>query len=646
MAHKQMGFGAFLFTLALVFQAPVMGASLDEEQQSVPRTTKSLSPLYPSRESTPSEETDEKTPAKRTPAPIAPSSPLKSPTQPPTRPTSPLQRPAPVSPKTPAMPGKPLSPATASASIRVLSPNGGETLQQGSKIRIRWTVRGNPGRGDVLLQQGGRTIATIGRNINLAAGNINWDVRSPSNLGSGLRILVQSSSDRRVQDQSDRTFSIVAARGGTPSSPATPPPSEGGSDGSGTSTPSAPAPAGFSISEPAANQTWCTNKPHTFHWTSTSLPAGSQIKIDLMRSDGGSVWQAITASTANTGSYQWPGLTDAQFASGMITVRPRISTTDGSVSKIGDMLHFGKPLMVSKPSSNLTWRQGSQYLIQWIQLCDLPSAPSIELLDNNHQLVQTIASGLSTSGSQYAKSHSWTVPADLTPGTYYIRIRTADGQLAKENSFTVAQPVNIPTSNAITITEPTDNATWCTGEPHEFHWTSTLPAGTSMKIELVRSSGSPVWQNITANTPNDGSHQWAGLTDAQFSSGMITVRPRIAAADNSVETVGGLLHFGKHLMLNQPSSNLTWRQGSQYQIRWIQLCDLQSAPTIELLNSSHQLVQTIASGLSTSGSPYQKSHQWAVPADLAPGTYYIRIRTADNQYSRESSFTVAPPLQF
>ncbi|MEJ2407377.1 MAG: hypothetical protein P8171_24495 [Candidatus Thiodiazotropha sp.] len=208
MAKLKTATGVFLLVLAVQMQTPANAAttSKEEEQTTAPRTLKSVPALSVPKAASSSKESDEETSPKRSTTPTRPSTPLKTPTQP----TSPRQRSTPATPRIPAKPGTPLSPATSTATIRVLSPNGGETLKQGSKVRIRWTVRGNPGRGDILLQQGPRTIATIGRNVNLAAGNIRWEVRSPSPSGSGLKILIRS-SDRRVQDLSDRTFTIAAA---------------------------------------------------------------------------------------------------------------------------------------------------------------------------------------------------------------------------------------------------------------------------------------------------------------------------------------------------------------------------------------------------------------------------------------------------
>lgn len=665
--------------IAVVWDIPLFAATAvqqaTEDEDKTPAATTAPSkpgtPVPSKRSTLPSKPSTLPVPGKPSPLPVpgkpsVPPVPGKPSTLPvPGKPSAPL---VPGKPSPPPVPGKPSAPSSPAqrvpaptkapssrVSINVLSPNGGETLRTGDTVKVRWRARGASGRGDVLLQHAGRTVAKIAKGVNLAAGSVSWRVNIRKPLGGGYSIVVRS-SDGKTKDQSDRPFTILATAasrpggtgttgGGTPSGSGTAPTSEEGSAPAGgeSEQPAVPATPEIVITTPAANAAWCTNAPHEFHWTAT-LPAGTNVKIDLMRDNGTTVWESVTPSTVNSGSFVWPGLTDAQFASGMIYLRPRISATDGSVSKTGDLLFFGKPLRLSKPQSTYTWRKGMQYTIQWVQLCDLPAPLDIDLLDSAHQPVLNIASGLPVGGGSSGKSMLWTVPTDLTPGTYYIRLRTSGGGLSVEGSFHVAEPINIPVSPAITITAPSANVGWCTGEPHEFHWSSTLPASTNVKIDLMRGDGSTLWQSITPSTANNGSFTWPGLTEAQFASGMITVRPRISTLDNSELTVGEYMHFGRWLMLDKPKSNYTWRQGSQYTITWMQPCNLTSTVTLELLNSAHQPVSTIATGLSTSGTGSGKSYGWTVPAGLVPGVYYIRVRTADGQHSSEGSFNVAPPL--
>lgn len=572
-------------------------------------------------------------------------------------PTAPRAEPTPAAPQ--AAPQKPAGrtptrAAPTAATLTIISPNGGETYAHGSRVQVQWQADGISGPGAIHLLQHGRKVADIAVPVNLSQGQTSWRVPADIQAGSGYTVRIQS-RDGKYADISDQTFTIGTDAAGTRLPGAKlergQRPATASSDTETATEPQAeqptpaaqptPATPALSFISPASNTRWCTNQSHEYRWHST-LPAGSNVRIDWMQ--GNTIWRTIVASTPDTGSYVWPGYTDAQFGSGMGSFRPRISTTDNSVVHLGETLHFGKPLWINAPQSNHTWRKGSQYTLRWTQLCDLPAPAVLELLDSNQQPVLTIADGLTATGHHLPHSHTWTVPGTLEPGTYYFRVRSADNQLSSSGSFKIANPVSFPVSPDLTFTSPAQDTAWCTNLPHEFRWNSTLPADTRVKIDLMDGNGETVWRSIVADIPNSGSYTWAGYTDAQFGFGMGTFRPRIATMDNTTITVGEFLHIGKHLFLEAPKSNYTWRHGSSYDILWTQLCDLPAPVVLELLDAGKQPVATIASGLGSAGSSRRQLYKWTVPATLAPGTYYVRVRSADGQHVQEGSFTIATPV--
>lgn len=656
--------------LSLVLISPVHAADTDrtkaEEEETPVRPLKRPAPTTIK----PATQESKPAPATATPRAATPAAP-KAATPAPTAPRAVAPAQAPRAEPTPATPkAAPQKPAermptraapAAAASLTVRHPNGGETYAPGSRVQVQWQAGGISGPGAVHLLLNGRKVADIAVSVNLSQGQVSWRIPGNIQTGGGYTVRIQS-RDGKYVDTSDQTFTIGTAAAGT-GLPATRPergqrPAAATADTTASTDTAAepepeaeqavpaaePTPAAPSLSfiSPAGSTRWCTNQAHEYRWQS-SLPAGSNVRIEWMMGD--QVWRTIVASTPDTGSYVWPGYTDAQFGSGMGSFRPRISATDNSVVHLGEILHFGKPLMVNAPQSNHTWRKGSPYTFRWTQLCDLPAPAVLELLNSSQQPVLTIADGLTATGHHMPRSQAWTVPDDLEPGTYYFRVRSADNQLASSGAFTIANPVSFPVSPDLTFTSPAKDASWCTNLPHEFRWNSNLPADTRVKIDLMEANGETVWRNIVANIPNSGSYAWSGYTDAQFGFGMGTLRPRIATMDNTTITVGDRFHIGKHLFLEAPKSNYTWRHGASYDILWTQLCDLPAPVSLELLDAGKQPVATLASGLGTTGSPGRQLYKWTVPNTLTPGTYYIRVRTADGQYAQESSFTIAAPSQ-
>ena len=280
------------------------------------------------------------------------------------------------------------------------------------------------------------------------------------------------------------------------------------------------------------------------------------------------------------------------------------------------------------PKSTYTWRKGSRYQIKWLQGCNINSSElEIHLLDPNHNVITDINSPM------------WVVPASLESGMYYIKINTVDGDF-DEKSFMIDNPPDPPLHNPnLTFIEPNENTRWCIEKPNTVRWNTLLPNNTNVKIEVI-TSWDEIRHTATSSTANTGSFTFT-IPAAGFNFGMGSYRLRISTLDDSVVTESDLFIIGKPLSLSEPKSNRTWRKGSSYKIRWLQVGDLSANLNISLLNSNHQKVADIATGLTASASSVFNSYQWQVPTNLATGTYYIKLATSDNQISKESAFTIA-----
>ena len=125
----------------------------------------------------------------------------------------------------------------------------------------------------------------------------------------------------------------------------------------------------------------------------------------------------------------------------------------------------------------------------------------------------------------------------------------------------------------------------------------------------------------------------------------MAVRTRISTLDDATATIGDAFVYGAPLSLIQPNGIYTWRKGSNHSILWKQVCNLPGPVTIDLLDSSHQHVVTIASGLTAQAKTdllKQHGYVWNIPMGLTPGTYYIRV--SSGTLSKERSFNIEEPL--
>jgi len=94
--------------------------------------------------------------------------------------------------------------------IKVLSPNGGETWYKGGRYTIQWTSKGIRGKLKIMLEKWQGQWYTIAESVP-NTGRYSYTV--PENIPEGdIFLLYVMTSDENVKDRSDRSFHITAKR--------------------------------------------------------------------------------------------------------------------------------------------------------------------------------------------------------------------------------------------------------------------------------------------------------------------------------------------------------------------------------------------------------------------------------------------------
>ena len=99
------------------------------------------------------------------------------------------------------------------AKLKLLKPNGGESIRKGGSFTISWSSSGINGQVGLLLMMGKREIQVIGKNIPVNKKFFPWKPGKSLPIGRNFSIKIIT-TNRKYQDSSDRTFSITE---GTPS---------------------------------------------------------------------------------------------------------------------------------------------------------------------------------------------------------------------------------------------------------------------------------------------------------------------------------------------------------------------------------------------------------------------------------------------
>jgi hypothetical protein len=92
-------------------------------------------------------------------------------------------------------------------SIRIEYPNGGEVLRRGTQVAVRWRTQGIEGSLALLLFKNGEQQAILANGIP-DNGLFQWHVATGLAESTGYRLRLCSLSDLRLNDFSDRDFSI------------------------------------------------------------------------------------------------------------------------------------------------------------------------------------------------------------------------------------------------------------------------------------------------------------------------------------------------------------------------------------------------------------------------------------------------------
>ena len=369
--------------------------------------------------------------------------------------------------------------------IKVASPNGGESWQAGTTHTIQWTYTGDPGS-NVKIEAYRTTGTALAYYPIVAstpigsggAGSYPWVVPSNQPVGSDYKIVVTSTVTSSYTDISDNYFSITA----------------------GPSTPT------ITVTSANGGETmqagWTGYMNPNIQWKFTGDP-GANVKIELLK--GGALNSVIAPSapigSGGSGSYYW-NIPVSQVAG--MDYRIRITSTSNSSytdTSNGDFTIIAAPtITLTSPNGGESWQPGSTYTITWTYGGSLFSSPfnsiKIELLKGG-VLNSTIASDVPV-GSGGSGSYSWTIPGGQASGSdYRVRLtykfydQISD---ASNGNFTI---VGCFSPYSVTVVSPNGGENWQRGTTHTIQWSYNGCPGPNVKIELLKAipgAGPPIYQ--------------------------------------------------------------------------------------------------------------------------------------------------------
>jgi len=306
--------------------------------------------------------------------------------------------------------------------LNVNSPNGGEFWAPGNTEKIEWSYYYDGGIPDKLLSVklellvDNSPLGVIASSLPIHSGYYDWVVgeymggTAPN--GMNYKIKITANEDTSVFDLSNQSFSILDS----------------------SSTPI------INVTTPEGGEEWRIGNSYVINWATMNISDGANMNIKLIQNNNKYIGEIVN-STPNTGTYIW---TLSRFTNGD-PVEPgdnyyiRVKTNIDSETIEGFSNTFtiiGTPLptiKVTYPASGETYYLSSPMPIEWTTV-GITGDVSIDLRKSDDSGGYNITPATPYNSSPY----NYTIPVDVTPGTYFIRI--AQGTTIDESGvFTIAE---------------------------------------------------------------------------------------------------------------------------------------------------------------------------------------------------------------
>jgi hypothetical protein len=513
--------------------------------------------------------------------------------------------------------------------IRVTSPNGGESLSPNSTVTVNWTYRHVD---DIKIEystNNGSTWTSIVNGIPAGQLSYNWTVPNSPSAQCLVRI---SSLVGNISDVSNSVFTITSAF--------------------------------VSLTYPNGGESFGAGTGQYIEWASGSV---STVKLEYSTNNGTS-WTTIGTATASNNYANWipPATIGSQYL---------LRISDNSVSAVNDVSDanfsitalevtdvnkfkggsndgysmnnsFTDSLRITSPNGGEQWAAASIKTITWTYN-DVDNI-SIEYSLNDGQTWTTIAASVPASQLSY----SWTVP---TTPSYTCRIRVKD--LLRPISDQNDNVFIIPTSY-VQITYPNGGESFGTGTGQYIEWESADIA--TIKLEYSTNNGSS-WSVIGTSPAADKYANWivpstassqllirasdnnnASYTDnsnAVFSSFTSPTEDANKFKGGTGDGYSMFTLLDQNVKVLSPNGNEIWGNGTTQQIKWSVLNSTENL-TLEYSIDNEVTWNTIATNVSYTLGAYS----WTIASPVST-TCKVRIKTSSGLLVDKSDnfFTIANP---
>ncbi len=537
--------------------------------------------------------------------------------------------------------------------VTVLSPNGGEVIDNGSPTLLQWTSSDNIG---VLAQEirlstdGGNTYPTvIATGLPGAQQSYTWNV--PSNLASTtarIKVIATDASGNSGEDASDANFTI---RDGVPPS--------------------------IQVNSPNGDETFNAGSPMTIQWTSSDNIGVTEQNV-FRSSDGGANWQAVEACQNLPGNVQSCTVTPpADLNSTTMRVKVEAKDAAGNSSEDASDGNFTiqdvtNPLVqVTYPNGGESFNNNQQVDITWTSSDPNQSSgwgpaavatQTVAYSTDNGQTWTDIGDCIGLPDTVF--NCPWTVPNDVATTQALVRVTVTDTANnttsdSSDGTFTINDIIN-PT---VAVTSPNGGETFNAGSPMTIQWTSSDNIGVTEQNVFRSSDGGANWQAVEACQNLPGNVQSCTVTppaDLNSTTMRVKVEAKDAAGNSSEDASDGNFTIqdvtNPLVQVTYPNGGESFNNNQQVDITWTSSDPNQSSgwgpaavatQTVAYSTDNGQTWTDIGDCIGLPDTVF--NCPWTVPNDVATTQALVRVTVTDtaglsSSDTSDATFTIVDSI--
>ncbi|MBI1938936.1 MAG: hypothetical protein HYS25_12560 [Ignavibacteriales bacterium] len=409
-------------------------------------------------------------------------------------------------------------PGTGGVTIKVTSPNGGETLMDGETHAIQWSSANITYVRIQFSIDNGATWSLVADSAK-SLGNFSWQV--PNIISSQCKIRIVS-ADGQTADESDNVFSIIKNSNES-----------------------------IRIVSPAGGESWEGGTAKEIKWYSSGLDS---VKIEYSTNNGNN-WHLIAVDKKNTGIYYWEPVPNTPSTLAQIRIT---NAKDGSPSAVSLVFNIlPEPILkVLSPNGGEVLLSGGSRKVEWVSE-NIQNVKIAYTTDNGFGWTTIVESTPSIG------FYTWNQIPNLNSQLCKIRIFDAvDGEPSdvSDSVFTITNQV----TQTLEVTLPNGSESWQAGTAKSIIWKSS--GVSNVKIDFTSNNGI-TWNNIIDNLYNTGAYEW-NVPNSLSTQCLI----RISDANDGepVDQSNGPFNIvpKPELKIIAPNGGETWTAGQIDTIKW------------------------------------------------------------------------------